>query len=177
MPYFESWTVGPGEGEWEGETTNAVVSQLSWRQFWPRCAFTYYEVWVFQLGRKGWDWLRECWRYLLILLSKWQKDKCWSVAEYLIRIWFIYFLLWNCDLILLFCFQVAKEFGCSNNGFSVYLNRNKTGEISPTMNKSMSLLKIKCVLVFAHFSSSTFQTIKIMERNVWLSDTLKHIYY
>ncbi|KAI2658310.1 hypothetical protein H4Q32_016350 [Labeo rohita] len=38
--------------------------------------------------------------------------------------------------------KVAKEFGFSSNGFSVYLNRNKTGEIL-SQNKALSLLKIK----------------------------------
>lgn len=40
-------------------------------------------------------------------------------------------------------FQVAKEFGFQNNGFSVYINRNKTGEITASSNKSLNLLKIK----------------------------------
>ncbi|XP_064423527.1 nuclear protein localization protein 4 homolog [Latimeria chalumnae] len=39
--------------------------------------------------------------------------------------------------------KVAKEFGFRNNGFSVYLNRNKTGEITATPNKSLNVLKIK----------------------------------
>ncbi|XP_044152368.1 nuclear protein localization protein 4 homolog [Bufo gargarizans] len=39
--------------------------------------------------------------------------------------------------------KIAKEFGFRNNGFSVYLNRNRTGEISPSQNKSLNLLKIK----------------------------------
>uniref|UniRef100_A0A673A0U6 Nuclear protein localization protein 4 homolog n=1 Tax=Sphaeramia orbicularis TaxID=375764 RepID=A0A673A0U6_9TELE len=38
--------------------------------------------------------------------------------------------------------KVAKEFGFNSNGFSVYLNRNKTGEIL-SQNKTLSLLKIK----------------------------------
>ncbi|XP_016335795.1 nuclear protein localization protein 4 homolog [Sinocyclocheilus anshuiensis] len=38
--------------------------------------------------------------------------------------------------------KVAKEFGLSSNGFSIYLNRNKTGEIL-SQNKTLSLLKIK----------------------------------
>uniref|UniRef100_A0A9J7XW42 Nuclear protein localization protein 4 homolog n=2 Tax=Cyprinus carpio TaxID=7962 RepID=A0A9J7XW42_CYPCA len=38
--------------------------------------------------------------------------------------------------------KVAKEFSFSSNGFSVYLNRNKTGEIL-SQNKTLSLLKIK----------------------------------
>ncbi|NXC21138.1 NPL4 protein, partial [Corythaeola cristata] len=40
-------------------------------------------------------------------------------------------------------FQVAKEFGFRNNGFSVYTNRNRTGEITASQNKSLNLLKIK----------------------------------
>uniref|UniRef100_A0A8D0SUL8 Nuclear protein localization protein 4 homolog n=1 Tax=Sus scrofa TaxID=9823 RepID=A0A8D0SUL8_PIG len=39
--------------------------------------------------------------------------------------------------------KVAKEFGFQNNGFSVYINRNKTGEIPASSNKSLNLLKIK----------------------------------
>ncbi|XP_032471240.1 nuclear protein localization protein 4 homolog isoform X2 [Phocoena sinus] len=39
--------------------------------------------------------------------------------------------------------KVAKEFGFQNNGFSVYINRNKTGEITASSNKSLNLLKIK----------------------------------
>uniref|UniRef100_F6U6B1 NPL4 homolog, ubiquitin recognition factor n=1 Tax=Ornithorhynchus anatinus TaxID=9258 RepID=F6U6B1_ORNAN len=39
--------------------------------------------------------------------------------------------------------KVAKEFGFGNNGFSVYINRNKTGEITASPNKSLNLLKIK----------------------------------
>ncbi|XP_063312362.1 nuclear protein localization protein 4 homolog [Pelobates fuscus] len=39
--------------------------------------------------------------------------------------------------------KVAKEFGFRNNGFSVYVNRNRTGEISASQNKSLNLLKIK----------------------------------
>uniref|UniRef100_A0AAX7TW01 NPL4 homolog, ubiquitin recognition factor n=1 Tax=Astatotilapia calliptera TaxID=8154 RepID=A0AAX7TW01_ASTCA len=38
--------------------------------------------------------------------------------------------------------KVAKEFGFNSNGFSVYLNRNKTGELV-SQNKTLSLLKIK----------------------------------
>lgn len=38
--------------------------------------------------------------------------------------------------------KVAKEFGFNSNGFSVYQNRNKTGEII-SQNKTLSLLKIK----------------------------------
>ncbi|XP_069511243.1 nuclear protein localization protein 4 homolog [Ambystoma mexicanum] len=39
--------------------------------------------------------------------------------------------------------KVASEFGFGHNGFSVYLNRNKTGEISASPNKSLNVLKIK----------------------------------
>ncbi|KAM8787326.1 nuclear protein localization protein 4 homolog isoform 2-T2 [Rhynchonycteris naso] len=44
----------------------------------------------------------------------------------------------------MFLKKVAKEFGFQNNGFSVYINRNKTGEITASSNKSLNLLKIKC---------------------------------
>ncbi|KAF6095873.1 NPL4-like protein, ubiquitin recognition factor [Phyllostomus discolor] len=43
----------------------------------------------------------------------------------------------------MFLKKVAKEFGFQNNGFSVYINRNKTGEITAASNKSLNLLKIK----------------------------------
>uniref|UniRef100_A0A8C5FHC2 NPL4 homolog, ubiquitin recognition factor n=1 Tax=Gadus morhua TaxID=8049 RepID=A0A8C5FHC2_GADMO len=39
--------------------------------------------------------------------------------------------------------QVAKEFGFNSNGFSIYQNRNKTGEIDSKTSKSLSILKIK----------------------------------
>uniref|UniRef100_A0A8C9ZRZ0 Nuclear protein localization protein 4 homolog n=1 Tax=Sander lucioperca TaxID=283035 RepID=A0A8C9ZRZ0_SANLU len=42
----------------------------------------------------------------------------------------------------LFLSQVGNEFGFNSNGFSIYLNRNKTGEIL-SQNKTLSLLKIK----------------------------------
>ncbi|XP_077359345.1 nuclear protein localization protein 4 homolog [Festucalex cinctus] len=38
--------------------------------------------------------------------------------------------------------KVAKEFGFNSNRFSLYLNRNKTGEVL-SQNKSLGLLKIK----------------------------------
>uniref|UniRef100_A0A6Q2Z1I8 Nuclear protein localization protein 4 homolog n=1 Tax=Esox lucius TaxID=8010 RepID=A0A6Q2Z1I8_ESOLU len=38
--------------------------------------------------------------------------------------------------------KVGKEFGFTSNGFSIYLNRNKTNEIQ-SQNKTLSLLKIK----------------------------------
>ena len=41
-----------------------------------------------------------------------------------------------------FLSQVAKEFGFNSNGFSIYQNRNKTGEII-SQSKSLSILKIK----------------------------------
>ncbi|MGH0145462.1 UNVERIFIED_CONTAM: hypothetical protein FKN15_059894 [Acipenser sinensis] len=46
------------------------------------------------------------------------------------------------DTAAAFLKKVAKEFGFSTNGFSVYQNRNKTGEIT-SQSKSLSLLKIK----------------------------------
>uniref|UniRef100_A0A4W3K1V5 Nuclear protein localization protein 4 homolog n=2 Tax=Callorhinchus milii TaxID=7868 RepID=A0A4W3K1V5_CALMI len=39
--------------------------------------------------------------------------------------------------------KIAMEFGLSNNEFSVYLNRNKTGEICAASNKPLSLFRIK----------------------------------
>uniref|UniRef100_A0A3P9LB27 Nuclear protein localization protein 4 homolog n=1 Tax=Oryzias latipes TaxID=8090 RepID=A0A3P9LB27_ORYLA len=53
--------------------------------------------------------------------------------------------------------KVAKEFGFNSNGFSVYLNRNKTGEIL-SQNKTLSLLKIKhgdMLFLFPSTSSSS----------------------
>ncbi|RXM37360.1 Nuclear protein localization protein 4-like [Acipenser ruthenus] len=46
------------------------------------------------------------------------------------------------DTAAAFLKKVAKEFGFSTNGFSIYQNRNKTGEVTP-QSKSLSLLKIK----------------------------------
>lgn len=43
-----------------------------------------------------------------------------------------------------FLFQVGREFGFDSNGFSMYLNRNKTGEIQ-SQSKTLSVLKIKYV--------------------------------
>ncbi|NWH73412.1 NPL4 protein, partial [Piaya cayana] len=40
-------------------------------------------------------------------------------------------------------FQIAKEFGVEHNDFSVYTNRNRTGEIKSSQKKFISLLKIK----------------------------------
>jgi hypothetical protein len=37
---------------------------------------------------------------------------------------------------------VGKEFGFPSNGFTIFLNRNKTDEIQ-SQNKTLSLLKIK----------------------------------
>ncbi|KAK2820124.1 hypothetical protein Q5P01_023083 [Channa striata] len=53
--------------------------------------------------------------------------------------------------------KVAKEFGFNSNGFSVYQNRNKTGEIL-SQNKTLSLLKIKhgdMLFLFPSGSSSS----------------------
>ncbi|TRY99005.1 hypothetical protein DNTS_034815 [Danionella cerebrum] len=50
--------------------------------------------------------------------------------------------------------KVAQEFGFNSNGFSVYLNRNKTGEIL-SQNKALSLLKIKHGDMLFLFPSST----------------------
>uniref|UniRef100_A0A4W4DSS7 Nuclear protein localization protein 4 homolog n=1 Tax=Electrophorus electricus TaxID=8005 RepID=A0A4W4DSS7_ELEEL len=53
--------------------------------------------------------------------------------------------------------KVAKEFGFNSNGFSVYLNRNKTGEIL-SQNKTLSLLKIKHGDMLFLFPSSSSQS-------------------
>ncbi|XP_027885835.1 nuclear protein localization protein 4 homolog [Xiphophorus couchianus] len=53
--------------------------------------------------------------------------------------------------------KVAKEFGFNSNGFSVYINRNKTGEVL-SQNKSLNLLKIKhgdMLFLFPSASSSS----------------------
>ncbi|NWH41385.1 NPL4 protein, partial [Chloropsis hardwickii] len=47
------------------------------------------------------------------------------------------------ETVATFLKKVAKEFGFRNNGFSVYTNRNRTGEITAAQNKSLNLLKIK----------------------------------
>ncbi|KFV65318.1 Nuclear protein localization protein 4, partial [Dryobates pubescens] len=47
------------------------------------------------------------------------------------------------ETVATFLKKVAKEFGFRNNGFSIYTNRNRTGEITASQNKSLSLLKIK----------------------------------
>nr|XP_048673677.1 nuclear protein localization protein 4 homolog isoform X3 [Caretta caretta] len=47
------------------------------------------------------------------------------------------------ETVATFLKKVAKEFGFRNNGFSVYVNRNRTGEITASQNKSLHLLKIK----------------------------------
>uniref|UniRef100_A0A8C0C315 Nuclear pore localisation protein Npl4 ubiquitin-like domain-containing protein n=1 Tax=Buteo japonicus TaxID=224669 RepID=A0A8C0C315_9AVES len=47
------------------------------------------------------------------------------------------------ETVATFLKKVAKEFGFRNNGFSVYTNRNRTGEITASQNKSLNLLKIK----------------------------------
>lgn len=60
--------------------------------------------------------------------------------------------------------KVAKEFGFRNNGFSVYLNRNRTGEISATQNKSLTLLKIKHGdMLFLFPSSSAGPSSEVMD--------------
>ncbi|XP_075702083.1 nuclear protein localization protein 4 homolog [Rhinoderma darwinii] len=60
--------------------------------------------------------------------------------------------------------KVAKEFGFGNNGFSVYLNRNRTGEISASQNKSLNLLKIKHGdMLFLFPSSSAGPSSEVME--------------
>uniref|UniRef100_A0A8C9ZRY0 Nuclear protein localization protein 4 homolog n=1 Tax=Sander lucioperca TaxID=283035 RepID=A0A8C9ZRY0_SANLU len=46
------------------------------------------------------------------------------------------------ETVAAFIKKVGNEFGFNSNGFSIYLNRNKTGEIL-SQNKTLSLLKIK----------------------------------
>uniref|UniRef100_A0A8C2L5D5 Nuclear protein localization protein 4 homolog n=1 Tax=Cyprinus carpio TaxID=7962 RepID=A0A8C2L5D5_CYPCA len=77
--------------------------------------------------------------------------------------------------------SVAKEFGFSSNGFSVYLNRNKTGEIL-SQNKTLSLLKIKhgdMLFLFpssAGPSSENMDTIQEDEIDQYLSKQEGKIY-
>uniref|UniRef100_A0A8C1VTJ4 Nuclear protein localization protein 4 homolog n=1 Tax=Cyprinus carpio TaxID=7962 RepID=A0A8C1VTJ4_CYPCA len=77
--------------------------------------------------------------------------------------------------------KVAKEFGFSSNGFSVYLNRNKTGEIL-SQNKTLSLLKIKhgdMLFLFpssAGPSSENMDTIQEDEIDQYLSKQEGKIY-
>ncbi|XP_063077857.1 nuclear protein localization protein 4 homolog [Engraulis encrasicolus] len=59
--------------------------------------------------------------------------------------------------------KVAKEFGFNSNGFSIYLNRNKTGEIL-SQNKALSLLKIKHGdMLFLYPSSSPGTSGEVMD--------------
>ncbi|EDL34745.1 nuclear protein localization 4 homolog (S. cerevisiae), isoform CRA_c [Mus musculus] len=51
--------------------------------------------------------------------------------------------------------KVAKEFGFQNNGFSVYINRNKTGEITASSSKSLHLLKINLAGPSSEMETST----------------------
>uniref|UniRef100_A0A2K5ESQ3 NPL4 homolog, ubiquitin recognition factor n=1 Tax=Aotus nancymaae TaxID=37293 RepID=A0A2K5ESQ3_AOTNA len=62
--------------------------------------------------------------------------------------------------------KVAKEFGFQNNGFSVYINRNKTGEITASSNKSLNLLKIKHGDLLFLFPSSLAGPSSEMEMSV-----------
>uniref|UniRef100_A0A8C1R9K8 Nuclear protein localization protein 4 homolog n=1 Tax=Cyprinus carpio TaxID=7962 RepID=A0A8C1R9K8_CYPCA len=77
--------------------------------------------------------------------------------------------------------KVAKEFGFSSNGFSIYLNRNKTGEIL-SQNKTLSLLKIKhgdMLFLFpssAGPSSENMDTIQEDEIDQYLSKQEGKIY-
>uniref|UniRef100_A0A671RUC4 Nuclear protein localization protein 4 homolog n=1 Tax=Sinocyclocheilus anshuiensis TaxID=1608454 RepID=A0A671RUC4_9TELE len=77
--------------------------------------------------------------------------------------------------------KVAKEFGLSSNGFSIYLNRNKTGEIL-SQNKTLSLLKIKhgdMLFLFpssAGPSSENMDTIQEDEIDQYLSKQEGKIY-
>ncbi|XP_075072977.1 nuclear protein localization protein 4 homolog [Mixophyes fleayi] len=68
------------------------------------------------------------------------------------------------DTATAFLKKVAMEFGFRNNGFSVYLNRNRTGEISATQNKSLTLLKIKHGdMLFLYPSSSAGPSSEVMD--------------
>ncbi|KAG5262808.1 hypothetical protein AALO_G00279130 [Alosa alosa] len=59
--------------------------------------------------------------------------------------------------------KVAKEFGFNSNGFSIYLNRNKTEEIL-SQNKALSLLKIKHGdMLFLYPSSSPGTSSEVMD--------------
>ncbi|XP_005805422.1 nuclear protein localization protein 4 homolog [Xiphophorus maculatus] len=61
--------------------------------------------------------------------------------------------------------KVAKEFGFNSNGFSVYINRNKTGEVL-SQNKSLNLLKIKhgdMLFLFPSASSSSSSSGEVMD--------------
>uniref|UniRef100_A0AAQ5XLD4 Nuclear protein localization protein 4 homolog n=1 Tax=Amphiprion ocellaris TaxID=80972 RepID=A0AAQ5XLD4_AMPOC len=63
--------------------------------------------------------------------------------------------------------KVAKEFGFNSNGFSVYLNRNKTGEIL-SQNKTLSLLKIKhgdMLFLFPSMSSSSSEVMDTVQED------------
>ncbi|KAI1232499.1 hypothetical protein IHE44_0006964 [Lamprotornis superbus] len=62
---------------------------------------------------------------------------------------------------------VAKEFGFRNNGFSVYTNRNRTGEITAAQNKSLNLLKIKHGdMLFLYPSSPAGSSSETMDTSV-----------
>ncbi|XP_077406908.1 nuclear protein localization protein 4 homolog isoform X2 [Vanacampus margaritifer] len=61
--------------------------------------------------------------------------------------------------------KVAKEFGFNSNRFSLYLNRNKTGEIL-SQNKSLSLLKIKhgdMLFLFPSSSPAASSSTEVMD--------------
>uniref|UniRef100_A0A8C9UFM1 Nuclear protein localization protein 4 homolog n=1 Tax=Serinus canaria TaxID=9135 RepID=A0A8C9UFM1_SERCA len=63
--------------------------------------------------------------------------------------------------------KVAKEFGFRNNGFSVYTNRNRTGEITAAQNKSLNLLKIKHGdMLFLYPSSPAGSSSETMDTSV-----------
>uniref|UniRef100_A0A8C6ZHY3 Nuclear pore localisation protein Npl4 ubiquitin-like domain-containing protein n=1 Tax=Nothoprocta perdicaria TaxID=30464 RepID=A0A8C6ZHY3_NOTPE len=71
------------------------------------------------------------------------------------------------ETVATFLKKVAKEFGFRNNGFSVYTNRNRTGEITASQNKSLSLLKIKHGdMLFLYPSSPAGSSSETMDTSV-----------
>uniref|UniRef100_A0A8C5U9T6 Nuclear protein localization protein 4 homolog n=1 Tax=Malurus cyaneus samueli TaxID=2593467 RepID=A0A8C5U9T6_9PASS len=71
------------------------------------------------------------------------------------------------ETVATFLKKVAKEFGFRNNGFSVYTNRNRTGEITAAQNKSLNLLKIKHGdMLFLYPSSPAGSSSETMDTSV-----------
>uniref|UniRef100_A0A8B9QWZ9 Nuclear protein localization protein 4 homolog n=1 Tax=Anas platyrhynchos TaxID=8839 RepID=A0A8B9QWZ9_ANAPL len=71
------------------------------------------------------------------------------------------------ETVATFLKKVAKEFGFRNNGFSVYTNRNRTGEITASQNKSLNLLKIKHGdMLFLYPSSPAGSSSETMDTSV-----------
>ncbi|NWY17932.1 NPL4 protein, partial [Aphelocoma coerulescens] len=71
------------------------------------------------------------------------------------------------ETVATFLKKVAKEFGFRNNGFSIYTNRNRTGEITAAQNKSLNLLKIKHGdMLFLYPSSPAGSSSETMDTSV-----------